>query len=180
MCFYADYDWYPNVVEEAEGPSPARQQCDECHDWINAGEWRYDLHQERHESCLHCDPGEEFDDYFGRGGDGKCDHGKTADYVCCERCWLLRKAIRQVEEREGCTGNEAEPPLEFLYEAVGDAGGWDEYAPKMLALGLIREYALIPAPDPEDIAEAMVNEYPELHDDWGDETGDFELGGEAG
>lgn len=178
MCFYADYDWYAAVSEETEGPSPERTHCNECGRVIHAGEWRHHLHQEQYECCLACDP----DDPDGRepNEDGSCDHGETADFTTCGRCHALRAAVRAVEEHEGCVGAEAEPPRGVLFDAIHDAGGWDEYVPKMLALGHAAAVATIEAPDPDDVWwDNLGDEYPGWWQD-GDDGRDRDFGGEGG
>lgn len=177
MCFYHDYEWTADVSETTEGPLPVRQKCDECRRWINAGETCLMVHQEQHEACLHCDP-DDMGDYEGRGGGGECDHGEVFDYVCCWRCQQIRAAIRAVEEHEGCGGSEAEPSYGGMFEEVSDAGGWDEYVPKMLAIGQGRAVGLLPAPHPTDVWESLIDEFPESWDD-GDEGQDRDTGGEG-
>ena len=176
MCFYTDYDWYARSSDSSEGPAKVRTRCDECGQVIHAGEWLYSYEAAEYESCLGCDPDAEYQ--REAKADGSCDHGEQFSYECCEKCYLLRKAVRVVEEHEGCVGQEAEPPLTELHEAVQDAGGWGGYGDKMLALGLHREYAMVPEPDPDDLVEAIIAAYPELHDEWDVDTG-WDVGGEG-
>ena len=184
MCFYHDYDWFTEVSETTEGKADTASRCDECGCRIHPGEWRHSFHMEEHEICRGY--GHKESNYGLCTTDpDECSHGETFDYTSCESCWRIRKAIRQVEEADGCTGVETEPGLGMMFPHVAEGEGIDHYADKMLMLGLANEVALLEADDPDDVlielsepiqyyAEA---DYPGAWDD--DMQGPWDLGGEG-
>ncbi len=160
MCFYADADWYASVTETDEGPAPKATKCSECRKPIAEGEWRYHVWQQEHEECQtreeknHIgDDDEEVMIHDCIRDKAECEYGETFDYDCCISCKVLRNAIRQVEEAEGCTGNETEPALPCLFEDVSDGEGWGHYVEKFRAMGLtdalavVEKMSLVPAED---------------------------------
>lgn len=176
MCFNSDYDWTAEVYEESEGPSQAKIKCDECRQFIHHGEWRYHVYMRENELCRICE--DDCSPDFEEDYDCENEHsyGEKFDYDCCERCYRLRKAIRAVEEEEGCHGTEAEPSFGEMHGEVYD---WGHYADEMRKLGLHEEAALVPPPDPDDVFEELESEY-----DWANEFGkndfvDVDLGGEG-
>lgn len=130
MCFYHDGD-YPTVYRERDVKAARKaRRCSDCGQRIHAGEPYLLI-------------------------DGKWE-GDFSSFATCERCQTLRAAIRRVEEEDGCRGSETQPALGALFDQVDD---WGHYADEFLRLGLTDALALVPAPDPDDIEDALCGEY---------------------
>lgn len=145
MCFLKDYDYVFEDWHEGEGVTAARDRCDECRCVIWPGEWRKCMEGQQYESCrnrAHYDgltDDDEIDVFTDGHGDveeGDCDYGERYEYVRCERCDAVLKAIQAHEVEEGCVGDSTTPYLEQLSDAVTDAdeAEFDAYAAKLRAI----------------------------------------------
>jgi hypothetical protein len=79
MCFNGDYEWRASTVDETEGPAAARTKCDECHRWINAGEWMKHIYMQEHEACQRCEDSwsDNYEENHPDCADGEHDYGET-------------------------------------------------------------------------------------------------------
>lgn len=158
MCFSDNYDWTAQCVHEAYEPTLQRRVCCECRCHIPAGEWCHYLWMQEREECRDC----EFEDE--PCANDKHDYGETYEGWTCAECQLLREAIKEVEEDEGCFGYGSQPAVGEMYESVDD---WGHYREKMLSLGLDEAAHWTPADDDDWLPMG------ELAATWDD------LGGEA-
>lgn len=130
MCFYPDYDWTASVVETTPGTVDKPTRCDECGKEIQAGEWRLHIAMQEHEECQTCD---EFGDSYNEDDPqdpATCEHdfGESFDYDRCEACDQILKAIRAVEQKEGCPSYAQQPALCELREVFSEHSGAPVYA----------------------------------------------------
>lgn len=134
MCFVHDYDWYPEVTDSADGPGREAARCVECRCLIHPGEWRRWEYQQQYECCRWC----------SGGGCPECedgqnpDVGESRDWHTCERCVRVLDAIRAVEEAEGCTGEETQPGVGGLREALN----YDEDGQRYVDAAVLADPAL--------------------------------------
>lgn len=174
MCFYYDdyYDWYASVSEVSQHVSTGVEKCCECGLRIPQGEECSRLYLQQHESCRCCESKEYPEEEYPEDGDSDgetcdvdgCDYGETSTDYSCQRCLALRAAIRVVEESEGCTGEEAEPPHAQLYESMDSGEGRGHYAAKICAHGFIAEFLAMPL-DEEDVERMIEDDSPPQYRD---------------
>lgn len=113
MCFSnGDYGWTAEVQVNTSGCSPLQCKCYECRAIIAPYEWRVHIYQQEYEECQRCEC-EKLDD-----DDELCDelcdehdYGETFEYVRCETCDKILRAIEAFEAREGCPVDERRPAL---------------------------------------------------------------------
>jgi hypothetical protein len=182
MCFLHEYDWYASVSEESQGPLNVPTRCTECGRRLNSGEWALQIHQQEKECCDDCECDSSPDCHCETCPDG-CDLGEVVDYTACEKCELIRKAIRDVEEAEGCIGDEAEPPRGMMVEGVNEGEGWDHYLDQFLSMGFIEAYEAARVfrdwRTADDIMSRLKDEYPNAYCYYQDDLCQYEVGGEA-
>lgn len=123
MCFYHDYTWTADVVEDAIVPTGGKSRCEECGQTIHPWEPRRAIYQQQHEECCY---GEEC------RGDECTGFGETFECDICLPCNSVRAAIRAVELRRGCRPSEAEPALTELARAMREADEDGDYADEAL------------------------------------------------
>lgn len=134
MCFYHDYDWHAEESDSAEGPGTDTVRCEECRCLIHPGEWRRWDYLRQYECCKWCH------------GDGcaECDDGRnpdvggTAEWNTCERCARLLDAIRAVEEAEGCQGDQTQPHVGGLFDALA----YDEESSRYVDAAMLADPSL--------------------------------------
>lgn len=123
MCFYHDdADWHASVYEDNVLAAEKKARCHECHCWIHPGEWCRDIFIQERETCRVCQLDDDYDDEpdseLEPCAEGECDYGEQFQYVRCEACDKVIRAVEAVERDAGCTGNSITPPLIKLYEAM--------------------------------------------------------------
>ena len=123
MCFYHDPGWCAEVYEDATGPCPGRSRCEECRCIIHPGEVRRSISMREYEECPECG---------GEGCPDGCHHGESFECDICEPCCRLLEVIEAVEIANGCRGDETQPGLGELREALRDQG--EEYIDRALEL----------------------------------------------
>lgn len=138
MCFTSDYDWYAELVEKHVCSPTTAARCDECGRPIAPGQERLTIYQQQYEECQKC-----WNDPETLCLDGEHDYGETSNYVCCMKCSTIRYAIRQIEEAEGCRGEETTPSLCGMSEEVSNGNGWPHYVAEAKKLGLHDAAALM-------------------------------------
>jgi hypothetical protein len=115
FVFFHDFEWYVELSENTVGEAKEPTRCDECHDTIPAGGWVRHIFQQEHEMCQRCEEGDE-----PECEGGKHDYGETYAYDRCQGCDKVLRAIEQAEIEEGCKGDETQPALEGLREALSE------------------------------------------------------------
>lgn len=153
MCFWHDYDSYPSIVEKDEGPEPAEfSHCEECGKVIHKGEFRSWHYQQEY------DPDETEPDE-DEPSEGEFDPGQTCEWTWCESCLKILNAIGQAELDEGCKGDETQPGVGGLREALQEDF--------MRGNGRYADYALRMFPEVAwKIDELMGTDCRDLADDW--------------
>jgi hypothetical protein len=120
MCFYnKDYDWVATVNETEVTTADNPTRCDECRTPIAVGEWIKTIHQQEYEACQICE--DEFaDDYDEEQDKATCEHkyGETFDYVRCEACDKVLRAIEVIEIEEDCPADARQPALTMLLDEL--------------------------------------------------------------
>lgn len=147
MCFNNDfdYDWYPELQEEADHEAGPPAWCVECGKRIQAHHWRRRLYQQENEDedCQDC------------LGDGKCDDmpcpecrgtgqrgkGNTFSASTCRPCCQMLDAIQEVEGEEGCPPHTQRPQLQELWEEMRNMGASATAKYRVKALGRHPELA---------------------------------------
>ena len=142
MCFYNDnYDWYAQVNEVTDGPAMKAGTCEECRQPIAVGDQCRSVHQQEHEECQQCDEDSDDAEFDADGNfipcDGNHNYGETADFMICESCCQILKAIEAHEIDEGCPPHARQPSY---------GGLWDETTEDLDALGkyLARAQTMFP------------------------------------
>lgn len=114
MCFYNDYDWYAELVEDEIRTADQPTRCGECGTVVpEEGTLRH-IYYQQYEICRR-------DHYEGGPGCSEdCEHdfGETFDFDLCEACNQLIEAIHQFEIEEGCGEAESRPAFGELYDAI--------------------------------------------------------------
>jgi len=119
VCFYHDYDYRYEVYDD-ETPVADKEPvtCCECHSVIPPGQEHRHIYCQQYELCQVC---EEYDeDDPPEGGCEKCDYGHVESFDICQGCQKVLIAIRAVEIEAGCKGDETQPGLTQLAEAMRD------------------------------------------------------------
>ncbi len=120
MCFDTEGDWQA-TINEWSGVRGPRSHCTECGAEIPEGAWRLHIHQQESEECTICEyeEGEYRED---------CDHdyGESFDGDVCRECCLVRAAIYELEEKEGCPSYSREPLFGTLWEELQQDKKWGE------------------------------------------------------
>jgi hypothetical protein len=142
MCFYNDdYDWTAEDHDERHVQAEAECKCHDCHRRIALGEWVRRIEQYEHEQCQICedDRSDLYEDpndicpeegVYGPG-EHPCYYGEHWLGFICRECLLLREAIYDLEEKEGCPEDARQPAYGELQEALSYG---DEYARHALAM----------------------------------------------
>lgn len=138
MCFYNDdYDWCAEVHDEHYVRSELPTKCFDCNRAIKAGEWIREIFQLEHEECQICEDPEsdlyedpdEIDEAEGMYGPGEHPHyfGESFHGVVCRECCLIRAAIYDLEEKEGCPEDARQPAIGELTETMcEDRSKWGD------------------------------------------------------
>lgn len=138
MCFYNDdYDWVAEEHDERHVKVESACTCHDCSRSIRVGEWVRRIEQYEKECCQICEDSEsdlyeDPDDI--RPEDGMHGPGEHAHYYgqhwlgfICRECLLLREAIWDLEEKEGCPVDARQPGYGELYEVMDeDQGRWGD------------------------------------------------------
>lgn len=132
MCFDNDYDWMASVCEEESGPAGKRCECNECGKRIEVGEWRHHIYMQEHEECQRCE-----DDGLDACKCETPDYGEDYDYIRCELCDKLLRAVEQHEIDEGCPPYARRPALTELGDTLWQHEQAFDYAEK--AVGMFPE-----------------------------------------
>ncbi len=131
MCFYDDdCDWTAEVHDDRYVRCEKPERCFDCNRNIKAGEWIWEIFQLEHEQCQICedfdselyeDP-DEIDEAEGMFGPGEHPHyyGESWHGVVCRECCLIRRAIYDLEEKEGCPEYARQPAIGELSEVMHD------------------------------------------------------------
>lgn len=131
MCFECYGDWKPTNWYEDKEPSKDPSCCDECGATIAAGAWRYWCRGEQLGVCRRCEQAGVLD------GDCNCeepDLGEVFEYVRCEGCDKLLKAVEAREKDEGCPDFASRPMLGELEYAFTDHEQQFDYAEKAVSM----------------------------------------------
>ncbi len=131
MCFYhGDADWTASVFDSDTLTAAESVRCDECFRKIPVGAKYQHIYMQQYECCRVCDGdtrAETDDEYEGEDlspcAEGACDYGEAYEHGICEDCQKLLDAVRRVEEEDGCRGDETQPGLGQLREAMWEADG---------------------------------------------------------
>jgi hypothetical protein len=129
MCFYNDdCDWVAECQDERHVKAEDRCRCVDCHRRIAAGEWVRRIEQSEHECCQICEDSESLlyeypDEYEPESGMyGPTEHphyyGEHWLGFICRECLLLREAIWDLEEKEGCPVDSRQPAYGELDEVM--------------------------------------------------------------
>jgi len=128
MCFYNDdYDWIAEVNDVRHERSDQKSRCIDCCRTIQSGEWRQTIDQQEHEECQICSEwGDLYDESVIKE---TCDHdyGETFHCSVCRECSLLREAIYDLEQIEGCPEYARQPPAGELYDAMNPRNDGEKY-----------------------------------------------------
>lgn len=131
MCFYDDdCDWLVQVSEENYSRCETADECCDCNRPIQSGEWCRQIYQLEYEECQICEDVEsglyedpdEVDEAEGIYGPGEHPHyfGQSWQGTICRECCLVREAIWDLEEKEGCPPYARQPLLGGLREVIHD------------------------------------------------------------
>lgn len=164
MCFYNDSDgWIARVHNTIEGNACLVLDCDECGGTIQPGEWyrldEYQEYQPYDENGEPLDIGQITDETDWDDEDGNPHTGRpeSSTVYTCAMCERLRNAIREVEEAEGCSSNEAVPMRGTMYEEVQNGNGWEHYA---YQYSILHPGEYLPWPfDLNDYEEWLIEEF---------------------
>ena len=138
MCFTddQDYEWTASTWEESPGPATKACHCDECGAPIAIGDWCHNIHAEEHDCCQKCE--DEWSDSYvpedKREGPCEHDYGETMDYVRCEACDKVIRAIEAVEIEEGCPPGAQRPAINMLAEELSQHSSAPVYAERAVAM----------------------------------------------
>lgn len=160
MCFYSDdYDWYAEIHDETHVRVDAACKCHDCNRRIAAGEWARRVEQLQHECCQICEDSEsdlyEYPDAIEpeNGFYGPTEHphyyGEHWLGFICRDCLLLREAIYDLEEKEGCPEHARQPAYGELDEAFeyDDELKYSDHAKRMFPVlawhPLVRSNSLV-------------------------------------
>lgn len=127
MCFYHGDAEVCELWEQTDGPAGQRCRCSDCNQWINEGEFRRWIEARKYAECRRYDDDDGHDCDDALTDADECDYGEEYDYYVCERCLEIRRAIREIENAEGCHGEEAEPLVGNLCDDVSGGEGWEHY-----------------------------------------------------
>jgi hypothetical protein len=183
MCFYHDYDWSAQVVEEDDSVSNGTVRCDECFQKIAVGERYRHTYMQEYEECRRCvDDSYAFDEDDFDPDNEECKAGRhcvgeTYDYDVCERCQKLLKVIKSVEEDDGCKGAETQPSLGELREVFWESDHAVDYIDRAL-----KDYPELAFSGHLDRFYALTKEWGDFFEDRFDESDVglvVELGGEG-
>ena len=127
MCFYADYDWTPDVYEEETVTLDKPRRCGECRRMFAKGEDLVRRYGQEHEICQACESGvcdcDSPRDRFDSCTDCRCadpEYGETYEEWCCEDCRDFLQAVQAAERAVGCGVDESTPPLGEMVEYIRD------------------------------------------------------------
>lgn len=120
MCFDTEGDWQA-TINEWSGVRGSQSKCIECRSEIPDGAWRLHIFQQEHEECQIC----EYED--GEPcAEGDHDYGESFVGDVCRECCLVRAAINELEEQEGCPSYSREPLFGTLWEELQADKRWGE------------------------------------------------------
>jgi hypothetical protein len=134
MCFYHEYDWEAEVYENDVGTAEQPTCCQECDEPIPVGGWVRHIHMRELEHCRESHWLHDYAEEPECPPDCEHDFGETDDYDRCEGCDKILRAVKAVEEANGCKGDETQPALSMLSEALHDADDASDYVAKALEL----------------------------------------------
>lgn len=138
MCFYYDdYDWSAEINEESHIRCDAPCKCFDCNRMVTSGEWVRRIFQLQSELCWICEDSEsdlyeypdEYEPESGMYGptEHPCYFGESWLGFICRECCLLREAIYDVEEKEGCPYDARQPAFGELAEVFQeDTAAWGD------------------------------------------------------
>lgn len=126
MCFYHDYDWYPEVYGSNEELVANEEHiCEECRCKIKIGEVYSYKYGQQYELCQLCEEGDCECGHDPNDCDWQCkceipNYGESYEYFCCQECTKFLKAIELVEVEAGCPPSESQPAIGMMIEDIGD------------------------------------------------------------
>jgi hypothetical protein len=156
VFFHGDFDWVANVFEETVKRADKPVKCLECFNRIPAGTEYKHVYLQQHEYCQKCQC-EDGDDLEPCEDDEDHDFGETDEHRICESCQKLLCAIQHVESEDGCVGQETQPGLGELREAMWESDHAVEYIERAR-----RDY-------PELAMSGHLDQFYELTREWRDE-----------
>jgi hypothetical protein len=127
VCFYNDYDWSAEYVENTESESGEVTHCDECGVTIGESEWRRHVYMREYKQCQECE-------YLEDVNCEQHNYGETFTYDCCRGCDNILKAIKQVEQEEGCPSDAQQPAFTALYDELTQHESANLYARRALEM----------------------------------------------
>lgn len=134
MCFYAEHEWTAAECDEQEGivkgcfdkgqditEGGSHCFCDDCRCEIFNGERAVFYQQWEYEQCPYCLKRHSEDDECEEASEGE-----ENSFYRCMVCIDFRKAIKDMEMKEGCGEHESEP-LYPMHEEFGEANNPDRF-----------------------------------------------------
>lgn len=125
MCFYHGDAWHADVYEDGHEVATKRLRCDECRKPILPGERHRHVFLLEREECRDCC--RHWTDDKPEEEGCECSFGESYECDICEACDKVLTAIKRVEEEDGCKGEETQPGLGQLLEALWESDHGSEY-----------------------------------------------------